>query len=131
MSRKRREKKKGKKSSFMQSANVLSKNFRNFIKRLTRKSSSDWNSKIVQHPRQSDGHNCGPLIFKGYIYFQESVEDYCIYCNLVNCEKESEACTMAQCDSCKRWAHMPCITEGTNQDSLTDEKKGYNCKNCA
>ncbi|KAH1182710.1 hypothetical protein KIL84_004202, partial [Mauremys mutica] len=32
-------------SSFMQSANVLSKTFRNFIK-------------------QSDGHNCGPLILK-------------------------------------------------------------------
>ncbi|XP_044838845.1 uncharacterized protein LOC123345850 [Mauremys mutica] len=48
----------------MASANVLSKNFRNFIKRLTSKSSSDWNSKIVQHPRQSDGHNCGPLILK-------------------------------------------------------------------
>ncbi|CAM5168296.1 unnamed protein product [Natator depressus] len=40
------------------------RNWRNFIKRLTRKSSSDWNSKIVQHPRQSDGHNCGPLILK-------------------------------------------------------------------
>ncbi|CAM5130853.1 unnamed protein product [Natator depressus] len=25
---------------------------------------------------------------------QKSVEDYCIYCNLVSCEKESEECTM-------------------------------------
>ncbi|XP_039367841.1 putative ubiquitin-like-specific protease 1B [Mauremys reevesii] len=40
------------------------RNWRNFIKRLTSKSSSDWNSKIVPHPRQSDGHNCGPLILK-------------------------------------------------------------------
>ncbi|XP_050777851.1 uncharacterized protein LOC127033743 isoform X3 [Gopherus flavomarginatus] len=40
------------------------RNWRNFIKRLTSKSSSDWNSKIVQHPRQSDGHSCGPLILK-------------------------------------------------------------------
>ncbi|XP_030399403.1 sentrin-specific protease-like [Gopherus evgoodei] len=40
------------------------RNWRNFIKRLTCKSSSDWNSKIVEHPRQSDGHNCGPLILK-------------------------------------------------------------------
>ncbi|XP_026518282.1 jmjC domain-containing histone demethylation protein 1-like [Terrapene carolina triunguis] len=61
----------------------------------------------------------------------ENVEDYCIYCNLVNCEKESEDCTMVQCDSCKRWAHLPCITEGTNQDYLPDDKKEYNCKKCA
>ncbi|CAM5155040.1 unnamed protein product [Natator depressus] len=60
---------------------------------------------------------------------KESVEDYCIYCNLVNCEKESEDCTMVKCDSCKRWASIPCITEGTNQDYLTDEKKEYNAKN--
>ncbi|KAM9173016.1 uncharacterized protein ACDP82_000209 isoform 1-T2 [Pangshura tecta] len=134
---------------------------RNFIKRLTSKSSSDWNSKIVQHPRQSDGHNCGPLILKfAEMYLQhkdisaiettqeantafgrhiavllmkesESVEDYCIYCNLINCEKESEDCTMVQCDSCKRWAHIPCTTEGINQENLMDEKKEYNCKKCA
>ncbi|CAM2096145.1 unnamed protein product [Caretta caretta] len=61
----------------------------------------------------------------------ESVEDYCTYRNPVNCEKESEDCTTFQCDSCKRWAHMPCITEGTNQDYLTEEKKEYNCKKCA
>ncbi|XP_050806885.1 uncharacterized protein LOC127049707 isoform X4 [Gopherus flavomarginatus] len=137
------------------------RNWRNFIKRLTSKSSSDWNSKIVQHPRQSDGHNCGPLILKfAETYLQhkdistvettqkantafrrhiaillmkesESVEDYCIYCNLIDCEKESEDCTMVQCDSCKRWAHRPCITEGTNQENLTYEKKEYNCKTCA
>ncbi|XP_039374690.1 CXXC-type zinc finger protein 1-like [Mauremys reevesii] len=63
--------------------------------------------------------------------WKESVEDYCIYCNFVICEKESEDCTMVQCDSCKRWAHMPCITEGTNQENLTDEKKEYKCKKCA
>ncbi|XP_074802991.1 uncharacterized protein LOC141983936 isoform X2 [Natator depressus] len=40
------------------------RNWRNFIKQLTRKSSSDWNSKILQHPRQSDGHSCGSLILK-------------------------------------------------------------------
>ncbi|XP_030432242.1 uncharacterized protein LOC115657972 isoform X5 [Gopherus evgoodei] len=137
------------------------RNWRNFIKRLTSKSSSDWNSKIVQHPRQSDGHNCGPLILKFVeTYLQhkdistvettqkantafrrhiaillmkesESVEDYCIYCNLIDCEKESENCTMVQCDSCKRWAHIPCITEGTNQENLTYEKKEYNSKTCA
>nr|XP_048707752.1 uncharacterized protein LOC125637395 [Caretta caretta] len=28
-------------------------------------------------------------------------------------------------------ASIPCITEGTNQDYLTDEKKEYNCKKCA
>ncbi|CAM5114620.1 unnamed protein product [Eretmochelys imbricata] len=61
----------------------------------------------------------------------ESMEDYCIYRNLVNCEKESEDCTMVKCDSCERWASIPCITEGTNQDYLTDEKKEYNCKKCA
>ncbi|XP_030398541.1 uncharacterized protein LOC115639722 isoform X3 [Gopherus evgoodei] len=134
---------------------------RNFIKRLTSKSSSDWNSKIMQHPRQSDGHNCGPLILKfAETYLQhkdistvettqkantafrrhiaillmkesESVEDYCIYCNLIDCEKDSEDCTMVQCDSCKRWAHIPCITEGINQENLTYEKKEYNCKTCA
>ncbi|XP_050793743.1 uncharacterized protein LOC127043711 isoform X2 [Gopherus flavomarginatus] len=137
------------------------RNWRNFIKRLTSKSSSDWNSKIMQHPRQSDGHNCGPLILKfAETYLQhkdismvettqkantafrrhiaillmkesESVEDYCIYCNLIDCEKESEDCTMAQCVSCKRWAHIPCITEGINQENLTYEKKEYNCKTCA
>ncbi|XP_030405247.1 sentrin-specific protease 1-like [Gopherus evgoodei] len=137
------------------------RNWRNFIKRLTSKSSSDWNSKIMQHPRQSDGHNCGPLILKfAETYLQhkdistvettqkantafrrhiaillmkesESVEDYCIYCNLIDCEKESEDCTMVQCDSCKRWAHIPCITEGINQENLTYEKKEYNCKTCA
>ncbi|XP_050816220.1 uncharacterized protein LOC127054226 isoform X7 [Gopherus flavomarginatus] len=137
------------------------RNWRNFIKRLTSKSSSDWNSKIMQHPRQSDGHNCGPLILKfAETYLQhkdismvettqkantafrrhiaillmkesESVEDYCIYCNLIDCEKESEDCTMVQCVSCKRWAHIPCITEGINQENLTYEKKEYNCKTCA
>ncbi|EMP24977.1 hypothetical protein UY3_17954 [Chelonia mydas] len=61
---------------------------------------------------------------------KESVEDYCPYCNLVNCGKESEDCTMVQCDSCKGWAHMPCIPEGTSQDYLTDEKKQHNCKKC-
>ncbi|XP_039395212.1 transcription factor BYE1-like [Mauremys reevesii] len=61
----------------------------------------------------------------------ESVEDYCIYCNCINCEKENEDCTMVQCDSCKRWAHIPCIAEGTNQENLKDEKKEYNCKKCA
>ncbi|CAM4465217.1 unnamed protein product, partial [Lepidochelys olivacea] len=40
------------------------RNWRNFIKRLTSNSPSDWKSKIVQHSRQSDGHNCGPLILK-------------------------------------------------------------------
>ncbi|XP_077667822.1 uncharacterized protein LOC144262062 isoform X1 [Eretmochelys imbricata] len=40
------------------------RNWRNFIKQLTRKSSSDWNSKIVQHPRQSDGHSCRSLTLK-------------------------------------------------------------------
>ncbi|CAM4468298.1 unnamed protein product, partial [Caretta caretta] len=40
------------------------RNWRNFIKRLTSNSPSDWKSKIVQHNRQSDGHNCGPLILK-------------------------------------------------------------------
>ncbi|KAG6937638.1 hypothetical protein G0U57_008626 [Chelydra serpentina] len=128
-----------------------------YFKRLTSKSSSDWESKIVQHTRQSNGHNCGPLILKfAETYLQqkdistvetpqkantafrrqmaivltkesESVEDYCIYCNLVNCEKESEGRTMDQCESCKRRAHMPWIPEGINQENMT-EKKEYKCK---
>ncbi|KAG6930582.1 hypothetical protein G0U57_003463 [Chelydra serpentina] len=61
----------------------------------------------------------------------ESVEDYCIYCNPVDCEKESEDRTTVQCDSCHRWAHMPCIPEGTNQGKLTNEKQEYKCKKCA
>ncbi|KAG6921129.1 hypothetical protein G0U57_010124 [Chelydra serpentina] len=48
----------------MQSPNVLSKHFRNLIKQITSQTSSDWKSKIVQHTRQSDGHNCRPLILK-------------------------------------------------------------------
>ncbi|KAG6925413.1 hypothetical protein G0U57_014516 [Chelydra serpentina] len=142
-----------------------------YFKRLTSKSSSDWKSKIVQHTRQNDGHNCRPLILKvlSVVSLQkdistvetpqeantvfrrqiaivlmkesESVKDYCIYCNLINCDKESEDCTMVQCESCKRWAHMPCIPEGTNQENMTDKnadaknvhssvlyKKNYMCK---
>ncbi|KAG6920605.1 hypothetical protein G0U57_016369 [Chelydra serpentina] len=38
------------------------RNWRILIKRLTSNSPSDWKSKIVQHNRQSDGQNCGPLI---------------------------------------------------------------------
>ncbi|KAG6922271.1 hypothetical protein G0U57_003026, partial [Chelydra serpentina] len=57
---------------FIQSATVLPTNFRSFIKRLTRKSPSDWKSKIVQHNRQTDGYNCGLLILKfAEMYLQQ------------------------------------------------------------
>ncbi|CAM4561750.1 unnamed protein product, partial [Lepidochelys kempii] len=84
------------------------RNWRNFIKRLTRKSSSDWNSKIVQHPRHSDGHNCGPLIFKKV--WRTTAHSATL--------STGKTVRIVQCDSCKRWAHMPGIPEGTSQDYL-------------
>ncbi|XP_014425344.2 uncharacterized protein LOC102456264 isoform X1 [Pelodiscus sinensis] len=137
------------------------RNWRNFIKGEKSNSTSNWKCQIVSHNRQIDGYNCGPLILKfAEMYLQlkdvssvdiseeannefrrhiaillmkesEGIEEFCIYCNRINCEKKSEECTMVQCDSCKRWAHMPCIPEGITEEMINDEKTEYKCQKCS
>ncbi|CAM5144171.1 unnamed protein product, partial [Natator depressus] len=40
------------------------RDWRSFLYQQTAKLSGNWKTKIVEHKRQSDGHNCGPLILK-------------------------------------------------------------------
>ncbi|CAM4702954.1 unnamed protein product, partial [Caretta caretta] len=43
------------------------RNWRSFLYQRTGKLTENWKTKILEHHRQIDGHNCGPLILKKHI----------------------------------------------------------------
>nr|XP_033494403.1 sentrin-specific protease 1-like isoform X1 [Epinephelus lanceolatus]XP_033494404.1 sentrin-specific protease 1-like isoform X1 [Epinephelus lanceolatus]XP_033494405.1 sentrin-specific protease 1-like isoform X1 [Epinephelus lanceolatus] len=102
-------------------------------------SSASWTVETLGHELQVNGSSCGVLILKfveeylqsGSIFDVKtdpasvqaarlhiacklienggSVEDYCIECNMINPDTDSDNVSMVQCDICLRWAHHDCL----------------------